>query len=418
MLIPVLNHYLNLNQLDAKEQAGKELSVLAHHLNDKDRGNYVLKHVIEMAHDDDSEDNRIVAVQLFSSMSECFGKNLCEQFIGLEILSLGEDISFKVRKEAIKQLPIIAKLVNNQFYGRLFSFYQLKAKDQSNWAIRKACVDIILEMSQLCSKEEKEGPLTDSMVGLLKDSSKWVQISAYKSLGPFIHELKDLKKNPELIKEFCRMADNDVNSLTKDNEIIYSCAYNFPAVLDAVGKERWESDLWRVFEKLLKSQDKRIKQTLSESLHEIAKLIGENLTEKYLFKVVDTFFKDKNDEIKLGVIKHMAEIMTVLSEKKRESLIGVFEEFQKDQKKWRIRECISKQLGQILEIYSPQIIFEYVVPILLKFCSDTVSSVRDEAAHKVAEFINKLTGDEGLMIGLIESVKAFGTSPKYTQRQS
>lgn len=96
----------------------------------------------------------------------------------------------------------------------------------------------------------------------------------------------------------------------------------------------------------------------------------------------------------------------------------MFEEFQKDQKKWRIRECISKQLGQILEIYSPQIIFEYVVPILLKFCSDTVSSVRDEAAHKVAEFINKLTGDEGLMIGLIESVKAFGTSPKYTQRQS
>jgi hypothetical protein len=73
--------------------------------------------------------------------------------------------------------------------------------------------------------------------------------------------------------------------------------------------------------------------------------------------VVDTFFKDKNDEIKLGVIRHMAEIMKVLSEKKRESLIGVFEEFQKDQKKWRIRECISKQLGQILEIYKPEIIF-------------------------------------------------------------
>lgn len=167
LLIPILNFYLNLNQLDvvvylfkAKEQAGKELSVLAHHLNDKDRGNYVLKHVIEMAHDDDSEDNRIVAVQLFSSMSECFGKNLCEQFIGLQILSLGEDTSFKVRKQAIKQLPIIAKLVNKQFFSRLFSFYQAKSKDNSNWAIRKACVDIVLDMSKLCSKEEREGPLT------------------------------------------------------------------------------------------------------------------------------------------------------------------------------------------------------------------------------------------------------------------
>lgn len=57
--------------------------------------------------------------------------------------------------------------------------------------------------------------------------------------------------------------------------------------------------------------------TLSESLHEIARLLGETLTEKYLFKVVDMFFRDKSDEIKLGVIKHMAEIMKVLSEAKR-----------------------------------------------------------------------------------------------------
>lgn len=117
---------------------------MAHQLNDKDRGDFVLKHVIEMAHDDDNEDNRIVAVQLFSSMSECFGKNLCEQFIGLELLSLGEDVSFKVRKEAIKQLPTIGKLVSQQFFSRLFSFYQAKARDSSNWAIRKACIDIAL----------------------------------------------------------------------------------------------------------------------------------------------------------------------------------------------------------------------------------------------------------------------------------
>ena len=105
-----------------------------------------------MAHDDNNEDNRIVAVQLFSSMGECFGKNLCEQFIGLEMLSLGEDISFKVRKEAIKQLPIICRLVSKQFFNRLFKFYESKAYDNSNWAIRKACVDILLEMGDLCAQ--------------------------------------------------------------------------------------------------------------------------------------------------------------------------------------------------------------------------------------------------------------------------
>lgn len=114
----------------------------------------------------------------------------------------------------------------------------------------------------------------------------------------------------------------------------------------------------------------------------------------------------------------MANIMKVLSPEKRESLIGVFEEFQKDQKKWRIRECIGQQLGELLEIYSPETIFQYMVPILLKFCSDSVSIVREEAAGKVGDFIQKLSVSEGLRCGLIQSIKAFGASPKYTQRQS
>lgn len=36
------------------------------------------------------------------------------------------------------------------------------------------------------------------MLGLLKDSNKWVRVSAYKALGPFIYQLKGLKLNIEL----------------------------------------------------------------------------------------------------------------------------------------------------------------------------------------------------------------------------
>jgi hypothetical protein len=35
------------------------------------------------------------------------------------------------------------------------------------------------------------------------------------------------------------MVDSDLNSLSKENDIIYSCAFNFPAVIDAVGKQYW-----------------------------------------------------------------------------------------------------------------------------------------------------------------------------------
>lgn len=58
------------------------------------------------------------------------------------------------------------------------------------------------------------------------------------------------------------MTDNDVNSIGKENEIMYNCAFNFPAVADALGPQRWP-ELYRVYQKLIKSSDKKIKTTLS-----------------------------------------------------------------------------------------------------------------------------------------------------------
>jgi hypothetical protein len=45
-------------------------------------------------------------------MAPLFGKDLCEQFIGLEILSMGEDLQLKVRKAAVYGIPIVGKFIS------------------------------------------------------------------------------------------------------------------------------------------------------------------------------------------------------------------------------------------------------------------------------------------------------------------
>lgn len=77
------------------------------------------------------------------------------------------------------------------------------------------------------------------MLNFLKDTNKWVRLSAYKNIGKFIYMLKGLKMNERLLQEFCKMTDSDVNSIGKENEIMYNCAFNFPAVVDAIGPARW-----------------------------------------------------------------------------------------------------------------------------------------------------------------------------------
>lgn len=75
--------------------------------------------------------------------------------------------------------------------------------------------------------------------------------------------------------------------------MFYLCAYNFPAVLDAVGIVKWDY-LFTSYQKLLKIQDKKIKKTLASSLHEIAKIIGQKNTKQQLFNVLDSFLKDNS----------------------------------------------------------------------------------------------------------------------------
>jgi len=71
---------------------------------------------------------------------------------------------------------------------------------------------------------------------------------------------------------------------------MHACAFNFPAVLLALGGSRW-STLSKLFQVLIKNGDK-IKKPLACALHEIAKIIGEEKAEKELIKVLGTFLKD------------------------------------------------------------------------------------------------------------------------------
>lgn len=47
-----------------KEEAGEEIANIASFLNEKDRGEYFLTPVLAMSHDDENDQNRMIAVQV------------------------------------------------------------------------------------------------------------------------------------------------------------------------------------------------------------------------------------------------------------------------------------------------------------------------------------------------------------------
>jgi serine/threonine-protein phosphatase 4 regulatory subunit 1 len=53
--------YTHISQPKLKEMAAKEIADVAPLLNETDRGQLLLKRIIQMAHDEQNEENKIVA---------------------------------------------------------------------------------------------------------------------------------------------------------------------------------------------------------------------------------------------------------------------------------------------------------------------------------------------------------------------
>ena len=59
------------------------------------------------------------------------------------------------------------------------------------WGVRKACADVFMPVSCVCSPSVRKSELSPIFTNLLKDQSRWVRMTAYQALGPFISTFAD-----------------------------------------------------------------------------------------------------------------------------------------------------------------------------------------------------------------------------------
>lgn len=283
------------------------------------------------------------------------------------------------------------------------------------WQIRKVCVEALVEMSKICDLKDRSDMLTKLMLQFLDDPNKWVKVSAYKALGQFITTLSGGEINEKLFNYYAKMADNQVNLLGSDNEIIIACAYNFPGVLQTFGMKKWP-EMKKLLSVLVKSKIKQIKRSIACGLHEVAKIIGQDKTETELFDILEILLKDPNDEVKYGAVENIVSFLEVFDKEKRQALLDILLVIQKQLYKWRIRELLAKQIDKLAKIYEIDIIIQYILPISFKLCNDTVYTVREEAAKKVYSLYFALKSESFGDMLVTENIKGFCNSERYSYR--
>ena len=128
-----------------------------------------------------------------------------------------------------------------------------------------------------------------------------------------------------------------VSASQNAEEVLYHCAYNFPAVLLTLGPKAWK-ELSRIYERLARDTRIKVRKTLAHSLFECAKILGPSLTESELTPILFHFLQDK-DEVREGVMASLPEFIECLSPEQRLCYIDQFAQaWASNEELWRNRQ--------------------------------------------------------------------------------
>lgn len=369
------------------EAATDALLQVASLIKPHDVGDTVLRAVLCLAHDNEIEENRVVATQLLGSLAPALGAELCKQYVLPELLCLADDPAFRVRKAAALRVGSVASVVGTELaVAKLLPVFEVLARDEI-WGVRKASVESVAEVAAVMPLEVRTGPLEKLVHEFHSDASRWVRIAACQALGPFIATLPSDHVSAPLLEIFTQLA-NPSNPTAADSDVAYSCAFNFPGVATAVGASRW-AEISASFNALAANIQWKVRRTLAYSLHDLAAILGPELTESELLPTFELFIKDL-DEVKVGLIQHLAAFLSVLTPKTRLTYLPALAEIRAETDNWRFRQMLASQLAAFGSAFASEDVEETLLPLALHLCTDSVAQVRIAAVAQVGLLVEEL----------------------------
>lgn len=159
-----------------------------------------------------NEHVRNANISLMCRLAPLIGSELTEKFFLTRYLDLCEDNDMMVRKIcAIHFAEMCTAVGKEKLYSKLIPTFVDLCGDRI-WNVRKACVEVMMPVSCCSTPEHRRLLLADILAKHLNDDSKWVRISAFQILGPFISTFNKqfaevtYNKNGELV--YTRKQDN------------------------------------------------------------------------------------------------------------------------------------------------------------------------------------------------------------------
>lgn len=185
-------------------------------------------------------------------------------------------------------------------------------------------------------------------------------------------ELLECESEWCLIEDFLYMKDID-------REMLFECAYCFPAVIFTFGSRFWP--LFRNhFIDLSYNCQLSVRKTMAAAISQVALTIGRENTTSDLVDPYIEFLRD-SEVVKIEALKNMAAFIRVVDPSKHELIINQLQQILIPAKKimWRFRETLGYQIIELIKIYekiNKVYCLPYLIGLALRLMVDRYDCVR------------------------------------------
>lgn len=170
-----------------------------------------------MAHNDNDEEARVLAIKLFNSLGPIIGRELCELYVVPQIAFFASENNTKVRRAVASNfLNMCTSVSENSFKQKLLPVYQKLSRD-SVWFVRKATAEILPKITALSDSTTISTILLEIFKSFTNDNHKFVRIAAIEVLGQFIVLLNKEDLNDSILNFYINIVEEYYNNKDGQN---------------------------------------------------------------------------------------------------------------------------------------------------------------------------------------------------------
>ncbi|KAF8628354.1 hypothetical protein AX15_003890 [Amanita polypyramis BW_CC] len=311
-----------------------------------------------------------------------------------EVERAAQDPVSWVRTEASFAVGALAKVVPKEVVQcSMLPLFDLLRCD-TTWRVRHSSVFALPAILTRLHPRERRKLALETILHLATDENATVRLGVLEVLGEVLYTFrgddegvpddvlnlflgKKIDRGCFPIHHPSRQNENRLDLFLQEPRRPLICAFNYPAVVLALGKERWD-DVRGLYLILAADTELKVQRTLTASLGELAKIIGEGNAQRDLVKVWWNAIRSEEEEVRLKAVEVVETFSAALGPRVGASIIegiltvwdeGIF-------KSWRERDCVAKSLVN-LSHWGQEVMPSVIYGLLRRALEDNVASVRE-----------------------------------------